>query len=42
MKENIKIQQLEKDFQDYEKSFGSLFNEYIERVKRTVYSKGWY
>lgn len=44
MKEDVKIKQLEGEFQNhnYREFFDILLNEYIKRVKRTVYSKGWY
>lgn len=42
MNKETTIQQLKKIFQNYEKSFEVIFNEYIERIHRTVYSKGWH
>jgi hypothetical protein len=42
MNKKMEMQRLEKIFQDYEKSFEFIINEYTGRIKWTEYSKGWY
>ncbi len=42
MKENMEIEQLEKNFHDYKNLFSQLLSEYTGRVTRTIYSRGWY
>ena len=41
MNKKMEMQRLEKIFQDYEKSFEFIINEYTGRIKWTEYSKGW-